>query len=148
MKNYFDFFEVENVLNTPISPSICVDGAWNCWGENSPIEWQAVEYPSGKILFKHGPFKFGTNNVAEFLAITDTIRHCHQNCINVPIYSDSSCAIGWVKNKRFKSCTKNPDLLKAMQEAVDWLKENKYTNPILKWQTKLWGENPADFGRK
>ena len=43
---------------------------------------------------------------------------------------------------------KNPDLLKAMQEAVDWLKENKYTNPILKWQTKLWGENPADFGRK
>ncbi|MBM3439912.1 MAG: ribonuclease H, partial [Bacteroidetes bacterium] len=26
--------------------------------------------------------------------------------------------------------------------------ENAYQNPILKWETKTWGENPADFGRK
>jgi len=29
-----------------------------------------------------------------------------------------------------------------------WLKENKYKNPIIKWETKSWGEIPADFGRK
>ena len=29
-----------------------------------------------------------------------------------------------------------------------WLKENKYTTPILKWKTREWGEIPADFGRK
>ena len=29
-----------------------------------------------------------------------------------------------------------------------WLNENKYENQILKWETKAWGENPADFGRK
>ena len=29
-----------------------------------------------------------------------------------------------------------------------WLKENKYTTPILKWETREWGEIPADFGRK
>jgi len=28
------------------------------------------------------------------------------------------------------------------------LKENNYKNPILKWETKSWGEIPADFGRK
>jgi ribonuclease HI len=28
------------------------------------------------------------------------------------------------------------------------LKDNTYKNKILKWETKWWGENPADFGRK
>jgi ribonuclease HI len=31
---------------------------------------------------------------------------------------------------------------------VKWLKENEYPNKILKWETRAWGENPADFGRK
>ena len=29
-----------------------------------------------------------------------------------------------------------------------WLKNNEYTTPIYKWNTPLWGEIPADFGRK
>jgi ribonuclease HI len=32
--------------------------------------------------------------------------------------------------------------------AEKWLNENSYSNPILKWQTEIWGEIPADFGRK
>jgi ribonuclease HI len=28
------------------------------------------------------------------------------------------------------------------------LKQNTVANPILKWETESWGENPADFGRK
>ena len=34
------------------------------------------------------------------------------------------------------------------EQAEKWLKENKYSTPILKWETKEWGEIPADFGRK
>ena len=34
------------------------------------------------------------------------------------------------------------------RKAEKWLKENKYSTPILKWETKEWGEIPADFGRK
>ncbi|MDP4290812.1 MAG: ribonuclease H, partial [Bacteroidota bacterium] len=29
-----------------------------------------------------------------------------------------------------------------------WLKNNTYSNPLLKWETERWGEIPADFGRK
>ena len=29
-----------------------------------------------------------------------------------------------------------------------WLKENNYSIVIKKWDTKNWGEIPADFGRK
>ena len=32
--------------------------------------------------------------------------------------------------------------------AEKWLKENKYSNPIIKWATDEWGEIPADFGKK
>jgi len=39
-------------------------------------------------------------------------------------------------------------LFADVDKAVRWLKENDYKNPVLKWNTKLWGEIPADFGRK
>jgi ribonuclease HI len=32
--------------------------------------------------------------------------------------------------------------------AVDLLKKHQYTTTIVKWETKAWGEIPADFGRK
>jgi ribonuclease HI len=39
-------------------------------------------------------------------------------------------------------------LFEMVRRAEKWLKENTYKNPILKWETKAWGEIPADFGRK
>ncbi len=30
----------------------------------------------------------------------------------------------------------------------NWLRENNYETKIVKWETKAWGEIPADFGRK
>jgi hypothetical protein len=35
-----------------------------------------------------------------------------------------------------------------IERAEKWLKENRYSNKIVKWETELWGEVPADFGRK
>jgi ribonuclease HI len=29
-----------------------------------------------------------------------------------------------------------------------WIQTHTITNPILRWNTPLWGEIPADFGRK
>jgi ribonuclease HI len=40
------------------------------------------------------------------------------------------------------------ELFVLLDRAVLWLKSNEYKNPILKWETKVWGEIPADFGRK
>jgi hypothetical protein len=36
----------------------------------------------------------------------------------------------------------------VVERANKWLHSNTYNNPILKWKTEKWGENPADFGRK
>jgi ribonuclease HI len=43
---------------------------------------------------------------------------------------------------------KSISLKEVIKRAENWLRNNTYNNPILKWETKLWGEIPADFGRK
>ena len=38
-------------------------------------------------------------------------------------------------------------LKKMYDKCVEWA-GHRFANPILKWETKAWGEIPADFGRK
>ena len=94
----------------------------------------------------------GTNNIGEFLAIVHGLALLKQKKSNLPIYSDSANAIIWVKNKKCKTklerIPKNESLFYMIERAEKWLRENTYANPIIKWETKKWGEIPADFGRK
>ena len=68
------------------------------------------------------------------------------------VHSDSANAISWVRQKKCK--TKLPrtpeteELFLLIERAEKWLQGNTYTTRILKWETKEWGEIPADFGRK
>ena len=39
-------------------------------------------------------------------------------------------------------------MFELVDRAVLWLKNNTHTTVIVKWETKAWGEIPADFGRK
>jgi ribonuclease HI len=43
---------------------------------------------------------------------------------------------------------RNDQIFTLIDRAEKWLAVNKVTNPIIKWETKVWGEIPADFGRK
>ena len=60
--------------------------------------------------------------------------------------------MSWVRKKQCRTNLvfdkKNKNLFELIQRAEKWLKENSFQNPILKWETKAWGEIPADFGRK
>ncbi len=116
------------------------------------MEYQGFELNSRKLLFKKGPFQDGTNNIGEFLAIVHALALLKKHNSLLPIYSDSKTAISWVRNK--KSNTKllptgrNSELFELLIRAEIWLKDNNFSNKVLKWETKMWGENPADFGRK
>lgn len=138
------------LIGSPILQSICVDAAWNT--STKVVEYQGVDTNTGKQLFAQGPFEDGTINVVEFLAIVHALAYCKQKSLELPIYSDSRNAIKWVKTKEVKTNLKknerNKKLFELIDRAINWLNENNYVNPILKWETRAWGENPADFDRK
>ncbi|MEN9335529.1 MAG: hypothetical protein RLZZ500_516 [Bacteroidota bacterium] len=59
---------------------------------------------------------------------------------------------GWIRDLQFRTnhprSEKNKKLFDILERADKWLDNNTFDNEILKWETKAWGENPADFGRK
>jgi ribonuclease HI len=142
--------EQRALFGSPITDSISVDGAWNT--ATGVVEYQGVHTGTREVLFKAGPFDDGTNNMVEFLAIVHALAYCKQKGIALPVYSDSRTAMSWVRQKQAKTkhprSERNKKLFELMDRAIKWLDENTYNNPILKWETKVWGENPADFGRK
>ncbi len=137
-------------IGKPVIPSISVDAA--CSGNPGIMEYRGVDTISKKQLFIQGPFEKGTNNIGEFLALVHGLGYLKQQHINTPIYSDSKIAISWVKKKQCRTnlpiVKENKTLFDLIKRAEKWLIENTYKTPILKWETKAWGEIPADFGRK
>ncbi|MGK7931868.1 MAG: viroplasmin family protein [Microcystaceae cyanobacterium] len=138
------------IPNNIIQESICVDAS--CIGNPGDVEYQGVDTATGKLLFHKGPMSKGTNNLGEFLAIVHGLTYLQQQDKMIPIYSDSATAIKWVKNKKVKTTLQqdvsNQEIFTLLDKALNWLEMNSYSNPILKWQTPVWGEIPADFGRK
>ncbi|MDG1320835.1 MAG: reverse transcriptase-like protein, partial [Polaribacter sp.] len=138
-------------IGSPNLESISVDAA--CSGNPGKMEYRGVLTHNKKQLFLKGPYPNGTNNIGEFLALVHGIALLKsKNKESIPIYSDSRTAMSWVKQKKCKTNlhfdASNEDLLVLIKRAENWLKENTFKNPILKWETKAWGEIPADFGRK
>ena len=130
---------------------VCVDAS--CRGNPGPVEYQGVDLQTGKVLFHSGPYKDGTNNIGEFLALVHALALHKKECWNKPIYTDSNIAISWIKKKRCGSTmmeTPNNDMLfDLVARALKWLKGNHFDSDIVqKWETRRWGEIPADFGRK
>ena len=129
--------------------SIAVDAA--CSGNPGVMEYQGVDTKSGYQFF-HQKFPLGTNNIGEFLAIVHALAMFKQQGKDTPIYTDSKIAMGWVYKGKAKTKlvrnAKTAPLYAVMERAEKWLKENTWNNKLLKWETKVWGEIPADFGRK
>jgi ribonuclease HI len=135
----------------PILPSICVDAA--CSGSPGKMEYRGIFLDSGKEFFHVGPFPDGTNNVGEFLAIVHALTWLLKHDKEMPVYSDSENAIAWVFTgecrTQLKHTPRNAPIFVLIRSAENWLAENELRdNAVLKWNTNLWGENPADFGRK
>lgn len=132
-----------------VSEALCVDAA--CSGNPGPMEYRGVHMPSGREVFRVGPM-LGTNNIGEFLAIVHGLALLKQKGSDMPLYSDSRNALGWVKKKHCKTTlartAKTEALFQLIERAENWLKNNSYTTPLRKWETDQWGEVPADFGRK
>ena len=122
----------EAPIGNPINESLAVDAA--CSGNPGDMEYRGVYTATGQEILVHG------------LALLQ------QKGSDLPIYSDSRNAISWVKKKKCKTLLErkpiNEPIFDLIERAEKWLNTHTYTTRILKWETSVWGEIPADFGRK
>jgi ribonuclease HI len=137
-------------IGNPIAESYSVDAA--CSGNPGVLEYRCVHNHTGQEIFRQGPYPHGTNNIGEFLAIVHALALFKRKKITAPIYSDSEIAMGWVESRKCRTKLEqiqvNAELFSLIERAEKWLLENDYENCVLKWWTPVWGEIPADFGRK
>ena len=152
------YYEVKNITKKEkvknedipfFAESIAVDAA--CSWNPGEMEYRWIDLQTWEEIF-HEKFKIGTNNIGEFLAIVHWLNYLWND--NRVIYSDSRIAISRVNQWKCKTKINTDDngdflrLLKAIENAEKWLKENWIKHKILKWDTEYWWEIPADFGRK
>lgn len=137
-------------IGQPNFNSIAVDAASS--GNPGIMEYRGVETKSKKQLFIQGPFPEGTNNIGEFLALVHGLALLKKKNSDLILYTDSKIAMSWIRKKtcntKLVRSPKNENLFELIERAVTWLETNTYKTTIVKWETKAWGEIPADFGRK
>ena len=155
-KDVTSMIDLSKAKEQPVSPAIAVDAA--CAGNPGKMEYQGVfvdfgtQPPTTANLFKSPVFPNGTNNIGEFLAIVHALALEKKNGWKYPIYSDSVNAQLWIRQKKCKTKlqrnAKNDYLFQLVERAENWLNNNAIEVPVLKWKTEIWGEIPADYGRK
>ena len=141
--------DIENVGGL-VLPALAVDAA--CSGNPGLMEFRGVVADTGTEVFHRGPYKAGTNNIGEFLALVLGLAYLKKHSLDWVLYSDSRTALSWLRKGHAETkleCTvENQEIFMMLRKAEQWLHENKWETRVLKWDTDRWGEIPADFGRK
>jgi ribonuclease HI len=134
----------------PVNDSISVDAA--CSGNPGKMEYRGVDNRLGIEIFRSKVYEEATVNIGEFLAIVHALAMLKKENKDTLIYSDSKTAMKWVRDKKARSKLepgrRNKEVFEHVARAENWLRTNTYANEIRKWETKIWGEISADFGRK
>ena len=142
----------DTVLPLPMEVSAdawAVDAA--CSGNPGKMEYRCIDLATGAQVFHFGPV-YGTNNIGEFLAIVHALALMEQKGLRKTIYSDSFTAITWVRKAQCKTKLghneRTAQLHSIILRAETWLKTHPFRVPVIQWDTRSWGDIPADFGRK
>ncbi|MEG4804787.1 hypothetical protein QUB63_29385 [Microcoleus sp. ARI1-B5] len=130
----------------PLVDSICV--AASCVGNAGDVEYRGVHTATREVIFHKRPMPNGTKELAEFLAIVHALAHLNNQSSNTAIYSASETALLWVRGKSVRTNLdrneNNQEIFNLIERALIWLANKDYANPILKWNTSLWGKIPAN----
>ena len=139
-------------------PCLAVDAACSqCGKQGGPVEYRGVVLSTAQEsfeVFRCGPYPSGTNNIGEFLGLVTGLRWLQSTSLPYDIYTDSATAIKWVRTLGYcnsKLETVGRELAMEIKVAENWLRtqdSDKYLERIRKWDTREWGEIPADYDRK
>lgn len=126
-------------------PYLCSDGF--CLGNPGPggARVLAVDGPGCKPrLIMQVQFFEATNNLMEFVGAAAMSAIPGYSAY----YTDSTTAIAWVRNKQVNTTFNIQSDIKLMTLINNLLRSLPAISVLEKWDTKNWGEIPADFGNK
>ena len=103
-------------VGMPNFESISVDAA--CSGNPGLMEYRGVYTKTGEEIFRQGPFKDGTNNVGEFLALVHGLAFLKQKNSTLPVYTDSKTALAWIKTKKAKTSTAKANNITFLDNSI------------------------------
>lgn len=122
---------------------ICSDGA--CSGNPGPSEWQVTDLCGVRLA--HQAIGRHTNNYAELAGLLAAVRLAADTGERT-VWTDSATVLHWVSTGWPGSSVAERE---AICKMVDDVRSQLAANPgvaLRKWDTRRWGEIPADFGRK
>ena len=128
-------------LKKPTS-GICTDAGTH--GNPGPSEYNVSDL-NGNVL-AHAHLGVHSNNFAELAGILAGISYAKTHRIS-DVWTDSQVCLFWIKNKRVGKDVHERDAVLNLIEAIHSELKGASVN-LKKWDTKKWGEIPADFGRK
>lgn len=142
--------DFKSKTDKPITNSIIVDA--ECDQSTGVGSYQVMDMQWNHMIYRSPDIYGATNNLLEFLALVHGLAFCKKEGLKLPVYTDSQTAIAWVMNRSTNTTVEwgahNKTLKDLCIRAIQWLIANRDHNEVLKWKTKEWGENPADFGNK
>lgn len=126
-------------------PTIGITSDAGTHGNPGPCEFQVTDI-NGKILV-HKHLGVHTNNYAELAGIGAGLQWAIANDEKI-LWTDSKIAMIWIKSGKLGPTVHERDALMKMIKKIQKLLAENPQLEIRKWETKTWGEIPADFGRK
>lgn len=146
----------------PSLPCYCTDAACSN-PAGGIVEFKCVRLTTKMApvlsVFSYGPFELGSNNIGEYVGLVRALMWTasHNALDAIPVYTDSRVAISWVSNPVTPGSNTRlhrigQDLKGELHICDDWIKSPDGRREVAKrvrhWNTLLWGEIPADYGRK
>lgn len=136
----------------PVSNFIAVDGSYS--SSTKLMQYRCVCGETGEEIFCSSMVRGGNQNIAEFLALVGAIKYrMSSGRYDLDIYCDSQTALAWLRNRKINTSfdyQKHQYIATRIESAMTFL--FRYSSikfeRIYKWDSRRWGEIPADFGRK
>lgn len=112
--------------------------------KNLKMSYKIYDNKNKKFVIKEYFEGYCNQNVSDFIAIVHAIIYCKENNTNFPIYTNSTCALNWIKRKKTNSnyfeTSQNSRIYRLFKKAEKKIKQIDYENEILLWRTKELGK--------
>lgn len=134
----------KNSKNSSAKPTVGLCSDAGTHGNPGPCECKVTDM-TGRVL-RHVHLGHGTNNFAELSGILESVQIAKD--MHIPmVWTDSKVCLQWIHSGKIGGKVAQReriiDLVMQIREVI------RQTGIRLRqWNTKAWGEIPADFGRK